>query len=603
MGNAAPAVNTGAESIAWDLSDLYAGHNDPQLSLDMASAATRAKQFADSYRGKINVAGGPAPELIAAATREIESIFEAIGKAGVFAELLHAADLATAHNGALVAWAREASSAVRQDLIFFDLEWIAVEETLAQSIIDHPSCRPYRHYLASIRRYRPHVLSEAEERVLEDKANTGGRAFSRLFDEIFASMKFSVRLDGNERSLNESEVLALLYEPQREVRRIAAAAMTKGLRDNEILLGFIFNVLVQDHAVDDRQRHYANPMDARHLANEISGATVEALMTASEARHDLVQRYYRLKRRLLGLDVLYDYDRYVPLAADTTVTTWSQCRETVLGAYAAFSPEMSDIAAKFFDQRWIDAAPRDGKRGGAFSSSTVPSAHPYVLVNYTGRVHDVMTVAHELGHGVHQYLSRPQGYLQADTPLTTAETASVFGEMLVFDHLRQSLTDPKARLALLCSKIEDTIGTVFRQIGLTRFEQRLHQARRTQGELSREAIGDIWQSVNTALYGDAVILTDDYRWWWAYIPHFIHSPFYCYAYGFGELLVLSLYQQYRREGASFVPKYLKLLAAGGSDTPENLLRPLGMNIADPLFWQQGLEPFRAMVEEAETLAA
>ena len=274
----------------------------------------------------------------------------------------------------------------------------------------------------------------------------------------------------------------------------------------------------------------------------------------------------------------------------------------MLAAYGAFAPRMAEIAGEFFERRWIDAEVRHGKRGGAFSASTVPSVHPYVLVNYTGRLHDVMTVAHELGHGVHQYLSRPQGYLQADTPLTMAETASVFGEMLVFEHLLRAVSDPRARLGMLCNKIEDTIATVFRQVTLTRFEQQLHAARRTEGELSREHICSIWQTANAALYGDAVTLTDNYRWWWAYIPHFIHTPFYCYAYSFGELLVLALYEKYRREGGAFVPKYLDLLAAGGSDTPENLLKPIGIDITDPTFWQLGLEPFAQMVAEAERLA-
>jgi len=329
---------------------------------------------------------------------------------------------------------------------------------------------------------------------------------------------------------------------------------------------------------------------------------VQALMHACEARHDLVQRYYHLKRRLLGLDALADYDRYAPLRAEASGTSWERCREIVLTAYGAFSPRMREIAALFFEQHWIDAEARDGKRGGAFSASTVPSVHPYVLLNYTGELHDVMTVAHELGHGVHQYLSRPHGYLQADTPLTLAETASVFGEMLVFEQLLREVGEPAARLGLLCSKIEDTIATVFRQIAMTRFEEKVHRARRAHGELSRDDICTLWQDTNAALYGDSVVLTDNYRWWWSYIPHFIHTPFYCYAYGFGELLVLALYQMYKREGAAFVPKYLDLLAAGGSEAPPTLLHRIGVDIADPSFWQLGLEPLRVMIEQAEQLA-
>jgi oligoendopeptidase F len=593
---------SGAEGVSWDLADLYAGPSDVRLDSDLAQALAAAQAFDKTYRGGINVAGGPLPELVAASVAEMERIVECVGKACVFADLLHAADVAPPAHGALVARTQEKASTVRQTLLFWELEWLALDDSIAQPIIDHPACRKYRHFLHSMRRYRQYVLSEPEEKILEEKANTGHRAFVRLFDEVLSSLRFTVELDGGSRQLNESEVLDLLREERRETRHAASAGLTNGIRSNELLLGFIFNTLAQDHASDDRLRGHTDPMQARHLANEISSATVAALMRACEARHDLVQRYYHLKRRLLGLDDLTDYDRYAPLGPEAVSVSWTRCQEIVLAAYGAFAPRMREIAAEFFARRWIDAEPRDGKRGGAFSASTVPSLHPYVLVNYTGRLYDVMTVAHELGHGVHQYLSRQQGYLQADTPLTMAETASVFGEMLVFEHLLREVREPRQRLALLCGKIEDTIATVFRQICLTRFEEKLHHARRDQGELSREAICDLWSAANADLYGNAVRLTDNYRWWWAYIPHFVHTPFYCYAYGFGELLVLALYESYRREGAAFVPRYLDLLAAGGSDTPENLLRPLGADIADPGFWQLGLEPFRKMIEEAERLA-
>jgi oligoendopeptidase F len=593
---------TGAEEIRWDLSDLYRAADDPQLIADLDSALAAAASFAQTYAGTVQCPEGPTAEHLVAALTELERILEQVGKAVAYAELLHAADVTPAAHGALVARTQERASAVRQRLIFFELEWLALDDSIAQPLIDHPACRRYRHFLSSARRYRPHVLSEPEEKILEEKSNTGNRAFARLFDEVLSSLSFAVEVDGETRTLNESEVLSLLHDPRRQVRRAAAESLTRGLRDNQLLLGFVFNTLVQDHASEDRLRRFEDPMQARHLANEIRATTVDALMNACEARHELVQRYYHLKRRLLGLETLYDYDRYAPVVAEPEGVPWPRCQETVLAAYGAFSPRMREIAAEFFTRRWIDAPARPGKRGGAFSASTVPSVHPYVLVNYTGRIHDVMTVAHELGHGVHQYLARPQGYLQADTPLTMAETASVFGEMLVFEHLLQGVADPQARLGLLCNKIEDTIATVFRQIALTRFEQKLHAARRNEGELDRERIGDLWMEVNAQLYGAAVTLTDDYRWWWSYIPHFIHTPFYCYAYGFGELLVLALYETYRREGAPFVPKYLDLLGAGGSDTPENLLRPLGIDINDPGFWQLGLEPFRKLVEEAEKLA-
>jgi len=591
-----------AAGITWDLGDLYAGPDDPRLGQDLDGPLQAARRFAEAYRGTINVQGGPSATRVAEAVGAMEAVLEQAGKACAYAELLHAADVTPAAHGALVAMTQEKASAIRQEMLFFELEWLAVEDAVAQRVLDDPACAARRHFLSSLRRYRPHVLSEPEERILEEKANTGARAFCRLFDEVLSSLEFEVDVAGTPQRLNESGVLALLHDSRRVVRQAAADALTHGLQDNQLLLGFIFNTLVQDHGSDDRLRSYRNPMEARHLANEISGETVAALMEACEANHDVVQRYYRLKRQLLKLDDLADYDRYAPLTAETASVPWTRCREMVIGAYHAFAPRMGEIAERFFDRRWIDAEVRNGKRGGAFSASTVPSVHPYVLVNYTGRLNDVTTVAHELGHGVHQYLARPRGYLEGDTPLVMAETASVFGEMVVFEHLLRAVEDAPARLGLLCSKVEDTIATVFRQVAMTRFEEKLHMARREGGEVARERICDLWLETNAALYGDSVRLTDGYRWWWAYIPHFVHSPFYCYAYGFGELLVLALYEAYRREGTPFVPKYLDLLAAGGSDTPAALLRRFDLDISDPQFWDFGLAPLRQMVGEAERLA-
>ena len=592
-----------ATGMRWDLSDLYAGPDDPRLESDLDSALSRAQAFADRYRGTINVPGGPSAEWIADATAELESILEQTDKPGAFAGLLHAADMRPPAHGALVAKTQERGSEIRNQLLFFDLEWIALDDAAAAAILDAPACARYRHFLASMRRYRPHTLSEPEEKLLEQTANTGRRAFHRLFDEALSAMSFEVEVDGARRTLNESGVLALLYEPDRALRQRAARALTDGLRGESLLLTFIVNVIAQDHAQIDRLRHYADPMASRHLANEIDPATVEVLMTTCEARAEIVRDYYRLKRRLLGLDVLYDYDRYAPIGGDGEAVTWPAARDLVLEAYGDFSPRLREIATQFFTGGWIDAEPRDGKRGGAFSASTVPSAHPYVLLNYLGHLRDVQTLAHELGHGAHQFLARPRGYLQSDTALTMAETASVFGEMLVFDCLRRQDRAPRARLGLLCGFIEEAFGTAFRQIALTRFEQRLHDARRGEGELSSQRIGELWQSVNATLYGDSVVLTDDYRWWWSYIPHFIHSPFYCYAYGFGELLVLALYELYRQRGPEFVPRYLELLAAGGSDAPAALLARLGVDVRDPSFWQRGLDVLERLVREAQALAA
>lgn len=590
----------GASGITWDLSDLYAGVDDPQLEQDLALALERAQGFRDRYRGRVAQLLG---DDLLVAVQEFESILEVVGKFTSYADLLHAAQVDVPRHGALLARAQERASAVRQLLLFFELEWLALPEETAQERLAYPALSKYRHFLASLRRYRTHVLTEPEERILEEKANTGGRAFARLFDETLARLTFTVEHRGEVRHLNESAVLALLYDPDRDLRRAAAVGLTRGLEAHHPLLAFIFNVLALDHSIDDRLRRYEDPLAARNLANELDGATVATLLDTCEAHYSLAQRYYRLKRRLLGLDVLFDCDRYAPVGSELPTVSWERCQEIVLEAYRAFSPRLGEIAELFFRHRWIDAEPRNAKRGGAFSASTVPSVHPYILLHYTGQLHDVMTTAHELGHGVHQYLSRGQGYLQMDTPLIMAETASVFGEMLVFQSLRRSLAGPQQQLSLLCHKIEDTIATVFRQVALTRFEQRLHQARREEGELAAERICELWYQENQKLYGDTVRLTTDYRWWWSYIPHFVHSPFYCYAYAFGELLVLSLFQLYKQQGDDFVPRYLALLQAGGSDSPEALLAPLGINIRDANFWALGMKPIEELVDEAERLAS
>jgi len=590
-----------AAGIRWDLSDLYAGPDDPKIDGDLDAAREDANRFAEAYRGRV---GQLSPETLAEALDDLESIHARATRAAVFSQLLFAADTGVQRHGALLQHVQERCTELRTTLLFFELEWVALEASAADRFLEAPALEKRRHFLTSLRRYRPHVLTEAEERVLEEKANTGGRAFGRLFDELVADMRFRVESpDGSSRELGEEEVLALLYHAQRDERRAAADALTEGLRANARPLTFVFNTLVQDKAVEDRLRDYAHPISSRNLANEIEHESVDALLGACVARYPLVARYYRLKARLLGLDRLEDYDRYAPVGVDTGSVGFDEARRVVLSAYGDFAPELEGIVQHFFDRRWIDAELRSGKRGGAFCASTLPEAHPYVLLNYTGNLRDVMTVAHELGHGVHQYLARDRGLFEQDTPLTTAETASVFGEMLVFRRLLREESDPKVRLALLCGKIEDAFATVFRQVAMTRFEQSLHEARRSEGELAIERINTLWMDANQPMFGDSVHLRDDYGWWWLYIPHFVHSPFYCYAYAFGELLVLALLRRYDEEGDAFVPRYLDLLRAGGSDTPDALLARVGLDITDPGFWDGGLGLLEDLVAEAEGLAA
>jgi oligoendopeptidase F len=600
----APAArpHSSADGVAWNLSDLYTGVDDPQISRDLETALKRAQAFEAAYRGRIDVPGGPQPALLLAALQELEGLAEQMDRPLIYASLLHAAKTDDPRRGALLSRTREERTVINKHLIFFDLEWVKVADEDVQRLVAAPELAHYRHYLEQKRAWRPHYLSEPEEKVLEEKSVTGRAAFVRLFDETVSSLRFPFRHDDSTEMLSLQQVNALLHDSDRTVRQSASAALTEGLRDSSRLLTFIFNNLVLEHRSDCNLRHFATPMGPRNLANEIPDSVVDALMTAVERHHDLVQRYYRLKGRLLGLDTLYDYDRYAPLFADMPRCDWPTARSIVQESYQAFSPRAGEVISQFFDRDWIDAELRPGKRGGAFSSSAVPSAHPYILLNYADKLRDVMTLAHELGHGLHQYLSRAVGYLQCDTPLTTAEMASVFGEMLTFQRLQQRYPEPRIRLAMLCHKIEDSFATVFRQVVLTRFEQALHRARQQQGELTTEQINDLWLAANRPMHGDVVRLTEGYGWWWLYIGHFIHTPFYCYAYAFGELLVLALVQKYRQEGQAFVPQYLNLLAAGGSDAPHVLLGRLGIDVNDPGFWELGLRLLDDMVSQAEELA-
>jgi oligoendopeptidase F len=589
-----------AAGVRWDLSDLYPEPAEPAIERDLDAAEAAAARFAERYRGRI--ASLDAAEL-AAALDELEALLEPPGRAGAYASLRFAADTSVPAHGALLQRVQERGSAVRNAIVFFQLEWVALGDARAAALLGSPALARRHHLLESMRRYRPHVLSEPEERILEELANTGERAWGRLFDEILAAARFRVTLDGETKELSEEETLSLLYDAARERRRAAAAGLSEGLKQHARILAFVFNTLVQSKASEDRLRSYPDPLAARHLANEIEPASVQALLAASERAFPLVQRYYRLKARLLGLDTLLDYDRYAPVGAAPGQVPFDAAQRIVLDAYRDFSPALADLAGRFFERRWIDAELRPGKRGGAFSASTVPSVHPYVMLNYTGTLRDVMTVAHELGHGVHQSLAREQGLFEQDTPLTLAETASVFGEMLVFRRMLKEERDPKTRLALLCGKLEDAFATVFRQVVMTRFEEKLHAARRSEGELPIQRINALWLEANAPMHGDAVRLTDDYAWWWLYIPHFVHSPFYCYAYAFGELLVLALLRRYDEEGEAFVPRYLDLLRAGGSQAPAVLLAELGLDVTDPRFWDGGLAVIEGMVTEAEALAA
>lgn len=586
---------TGAEDISWDLSDLYSSNEDPQLVKDKKKVLEEAEAFAKKYRGKIS-------ELPAAKFKimldEYEEILDTSGKIGSFAYLQWSTDTGNSEYGKLVAETNELSSEISQKLVFLDVEWLKIPEEEAQKLIESDELKNYKHYLESSRRYKDHVLEEGQEKIMSAKSVTGRSAWVRFFDETLGAAKFE--LDGEE--LSEQEVLSKLHESDRELRIRAHASLTQKFKDLSRQLTFIFNTILADKSTNDKLRKYESWIDSRNLANQTDSETVDALVESVTGQYELVQRYYKLKKKLLGLDEMKDYDRYAPMLQNEATIKWNSAREMVMDSYSKFHPKMGEITNEFFEKNWIDAAIKPGKRGGAYSAGTVPSVHPYVFMNFDGRIRDVQTLAHELGHGVHQYLSRQQGVLQSSTPLTTAETASVFGEMLVFQKLMKELDDPKEKLALLVGKIDDTIATVFRQISMNRFEHAIHTARREEGELTTERFSELWMEQQKALYGDSVTLTEEYGIWWSYIPHFLHTPGYVYAYAFGELLVLALYEEYTQRPDGFSDKYLELLSAGGSEWPEDLVAKIGLDITEPDFWDKGLNSFRKMVEEAEKMA-
>ena len=585
---------TGAENVAWNLGDLYAGSDDPRIDADIQQTDATADDLAATYRGKL--ASLDAEELYEA-LEAYEGIIEGVYKLGAFARLQWSTDTGNTRYGALLQRINEWGSALEQKLVFFELEWTNAPDATARRLIEDPTLAHFRHWLEVQRLYKPHRLSEPEEKILSEKAVTGRDAWTRFFGQMMGNMRYP--LDGEQ--VTQSQILARLYDPDRALRIQAQEAVTGVLQTNLPTLSYIFNTLAGDKASDDRLRNFSTWVSARNMANEVSDAMVEALVEAVTARYDIVARYYRLKRDLLGLDTLYDYDRYAPLPSATGQYAWEDARAIVLKAYGAFHPRAAEIAGKFFTESWIDAPPRPGKSGGAYSAGTVPSVHPYILLNFTGQARDVMTLAHELGHGIHQYLSREQGILQAHTPLTTAEMASTFGEMLVFNAFMDQETDPAVQLATLGHKIEDTFATVFRQIAMNRFEHGMHTARRAEGELPPERLNAIWMETQQAMFQDSVSMTDNYAIWWSYVPHFLNVPGYVYAYSFGELLVMALYARYRQEGPSFAPRYLAALAEGGSDWPDKILAPLGVDLTDPGFWKLGLGEVEAMVARAEDL--
>ena len=585
-----------AANVAWDIDSILPEGTTPNDLFD------RAEALADgltSLRGRVGELD--ATEL-AAAMHTAAEMHDLMSRATYHAMLAFTTATDDPARGAAMAAAQERSTAIGTKLIFFDLEWAAADDAHAAEVLADAQLDFCRHHLENLRLTRPHLLDEAEETIVAEKSQTGFSAWVRLFDELTSAITVDLpdELGGPGRPLMQAA--SMLQHPDRSVRQQVAAGITAGLEPGLRTRAFVFNTLLLDKAVDDRLRHYDTWISSRNLANEASDESVQALVEAVVDNYSIPQRWYRLKAQVLGLDRLADYDRMASVASTEREIGWAEGTSIVRDAYSSFSPELAGIVDRFIDERWIDAPVRPGKRGGAFAAGVSPNHHPYVLLNWTSTTRDVATLAHELGHGVHFDLAREQGISHQDVPLTVAETASVFGETVTSNRLLSMIDDPNERFALLASTLEDSIATVFRQIAMNRFEHAVHTTRRDEGELSVERFGDLWADSQEAMLGDSVEVTDGYRSWWSYVPHFMGSPGYVYAYAYGQLLALSVYARYREEGDAFVPAYLDLLRAGGSMKPEDLGRIVDCDLADPNFWRNGLRIVEGQLGAAEDAA-
>ncbi|MFC6046634.1 M3 family oligoendopeptidase, partial [Methylobacterium hispanicum] len=584
----------------WDLGDLYAGLDDPAFRDDLARAEANCRAFSASYAGRIaDLAAGPdASERLAEALRAYEGIEDLLGKLMSYAGLVYSGDTTDEARAKFYGDTRERLTDASGELLFFALELNRVEDAVLDAAMASGPLAHYAPWIADLRREKPYQLEDRVEKLFLEKSVTANAAWDRLFNETIAGLRFPVQGE----MLPLEPTLNKLQDPDGAVRREAAGAVSEVLRGNLRIFTLITNTLAKDKEISDRWRGFKDVADARHLSNRVEPEVVAALVDAVQAAYPrLSHRYYRLKAKWFGVEALPYWDRNAPLPrVEQRTIPWAEARDTVLSAYGAFSPDLANIARRFFDDRWIDAPTRPGKAPGAFAHPTVPSVHPYVLVNYQGKPRDVMTLAHELGHGVHQVLAAPNGALMAQTPLTLAETASVFGEMLTFRKLLAETRDTTQRRAMLAAKVEDMINTVVRQIAFYAFERKVHLAR-AKGELTTEQINALWLSVQAESLGPAIQLDAGYEPYWAYIPHFIHSPFYVYAYAFGDCLVNSLYGVYAKAESGFVERYFALLSAGGSKPYGELLKPFGLDASDPGFWQIGLGMIEGMIAELESM--
>jgi oligoendopeptidase F len=590
-------MDTALETASWDLEPLVGGRGAEGVVEMLTEARDRAEAFAQRHRGSVGELGAAG---LADAMHELAAIHDLDGRAGSYAVLSFSLDTTDPERGALMQRARELSAAIETALIFFELDWNQVSDERADELLAADELDFCRHHLRTLRRYRPHQLSEPEERILTETTVSGASAFQRLFTEQTSVIEIDVPDSAEPVSLEEA--LSRLQQPDRQRRAEAAAGLTDALRQNLRTRAFVFNTLLQDKATKDRLRSYPHWLASRNLANEASDESVEALIEAVRSRYELARRWYRLKASLLGLDRLAHWDRMAPVSESEEEIPYGEAREIVLDCYSGFSPVLGEAAGAFFANGHIDGPPRPGKRGGAFCSYTVPSAHPYVMLNYTSRPHDVLVMAHELGHGVHASLARPQGIFHFTTPLTLAETASIFGETIVLERLLERAPGPAERLDLLAGSLDGAVAAVFRQVAMNRFEHSAHVERRESGELSLDRFAELWLETQSELLGESVDVSDDYGVWWSYIWHFIDAPGYVYAYAYGHLLALSVYRRYEERGEAFVPSYLGLLRAGGSLPPEELGAIVGVDLSDPGFWSSGLDLVERQLDTAENAA-
>ncbi|MEP2827955.1 M3 family oligoendopeptidase [Parvibaculum sp.] len=584
----------------WNLADLYASPDAPEVIADIALAAEAAADFNKRYKGQIATLAGSETggAELARAIGVLEEIEDRLGRLISYAGLLYAQDNTNPAHGKFYGDIQERVTAISTDLLFFALELNRLDDDTLASALKDPALAHYAPWLRDLRAMRPYQLSDELETLLHEKSVTGHAAWNRLFDETMGRLKFDV----GGKPLALEAALHRLSEKDRTKREEAAHALASTFKANLPLFTLVTNTLAKDKEIEDRMRGFEDIAQSRHIANRVEPEVVAALVDAVQRAYpELSHRYYAMKAKWLGLEHLEYWDRNAPLPqSDDAAISWDQARATVLDAYRGFTPEMADIADRFFEKGWIDAPMREGKATGAFAHPTVPSAHPYVLVNYQGKTRDVMTLAHELGHGVHQVLAAGQGPLMADTPLTLAETASVFGEMLTFRKLLAGATNKERRKAMLASKVEDMLNTVVRQTAFYTFERRVHTARR-EGELTSEDIGRIWMEVQGESLGPAIHLGEGYETYWCYISHFIHAPFYVYAYAFGDCLVNSLYAVYENAQEGFAERYFEMLSAGGTLRHKELLAPFGLDASDPAFWDKGLSMIRGFIDELEAM--